>query len=445
MRKLMLIVLGFAVLSSPQRAGAAPPLLPYERFRLDNGLDVIVHEDHSVPVVAVEVWYHVGSRNEVRGKTGFAHLFEHMMFQGSAHVGDDQHFHYVSEAGGTLNGTTNRDRTNYFEVVPSNFLERMLWLESDRMGFLLDTMSKEKLDNQRDVVKNERRQNYENRPYGMAIKTIVENIFPVGHPYHHLTIGDHADLEAASEKDVRDFFRTYYSPNNATLVIAGDVTLDRARELVTKWFGPLANGPQVVRPAAPPLPRIEGERRLTLNDRVSLERLYLVWPSPAIYQVGDAELDVLANVLGGKSGRLYRRLVYELKIAQSVSVEQESQLLGSMFEVQVTAKPGHTAAELQPIIDEELEKLRRLPPTPEELERAKNLIETEHIVALGSANGRAGRLANYSFYTGDPGYLEKDLERWRAVDAESVRRAAEATLTSGRVMLSVVPQPKGVK
>jgi zinc protease len=369
-----------------------------------------------------------------------------MMFQGSRHVGDEQHFRYIAEAGGWNNGTTNRDRTNYLETVPANFLERALWLEADRMGFLLDAMTQAKLDNQRDVVRNERRQNYENRPYGLAPRAIAEALFPLGHPYHFLTIGEHADLEAATLDDVRQFFRRYYSPTNATLVIAGDIDVARARPLVEKYFATLARGPTIARPRPLPLVRLAHEERRVLEDRVALERLYLVWPTPAVFAPDDAELDLLGLALTSKAGPLYRRLVYELRLAQSVTASQDSNLLGSMFQVVVTAKPGHTAAELLPIVDEELARQRAEGLSGPDLERARTLQEANMMYALlpvGGFDGRADRLSYYAYLAGDPGFLDADLARYRRVTPEGVRAAAGRHLGEGRLVLTVRPKSKG--
>lgn len=424
-------------------------LLPYTQFKLDNGLTVLVHEDHTVPVVAVDVWYHVGSRDEVAGKTGFAHLFEHMMFEGSAHVADKMHFKYVQEAGGWGNGTTNTDRTNYFELLPSNFLELGLWLESDRMGFLLTTLTKEKLDNQRDVVRNEKRQNYDNRPYGLAPKAIYENVYPPSHPYHHLTIGEHEDLERATVEDVKAFFRKYYAPVNATLAIAGDVDAATVKTLVEKYFGPLPRALPPDRPQkAPPPPKLTAEKRVQLDDRVALERVWYVWPSPPLFAGGDAELDLLASVLGGKSGRLYKRLVYESRIAQSVEVAQASAPLSSIFQIVVTLKPGHTAAEAQPIVDEEVARARKELVTARELDKAKNEYEAQFVYALMSVGGFGGRadiLNRYDYFAGDAGYIDRDLERYRGATAEAVRDAAQRTLGAGRVVVTVSPKKKEAK
>jgi zinc protease len=430
------------LLLSTSVARAADPL-PFTRFVLGNGLEVIVHEDHTVPVVAIDLWYHVGSKDETPGKTGFAHLFEHLMFKGSSHVADGQLARTMLEAGGWFNGTTNRDRTNYLEVLPSSFLERALWLEADRMGFLVPTLSQEKLDNQRDVVKNERRQNYENRPYGMALKALAEAVFPPTHPYHWLTIGEHRDLEAATLEDVRSFHRTYYTPSNATLVVAGDATPARVRELVERWFSDLPAGPKITRPAPPPLPKLDGEKRIALRDRVSLERLYVVWPSPAQYQPGDAELDLLVQMLGSKSGRLYRRLVHDLQWAQSVSVSQASGLLASTFEIAVTLKAGHTPAEALAVVDEELTRVRDEGVSAAELERARNRYEADFFYALmpvGGFGGRANVLARYAVFLGDAGYWERDLARYRDAKPDEVRTVARQTLGPGRVVLTVSPK-----
>jgi zinc protease len=418
-------------------------LLSFTQLKLDNGLTVLVHEDHTVPIVAVDVWYRVGSRDEVAGKTGFAHLFEHMMFQGSAHVGDDQHFKYLQQAGGWGNATTSFDRTNYFEVLPSNALELGLWLEADRMGFLLQTLTQEKLDNQRDVVRNERRQSYENQPYGMASMSLFENLFPPNHPYHHLPIGAHADLESASLDDVRAFFKRYYAPANASLAIAGDVDTATVKRLVEKYFAPRPS-PSALQEAhaAPPMPRLTAEKRVQLSDRVSLERVYLVWLSAPQFAPGDAELDLLAQILGSKSGRLYKRLVYENRLAQSVQVSQSSQPWASMFQIIVTAKPGHRAAEIVPIVDEEVARVRNELVSAAELERAKNQFESSFfygLMSVGGFGGRADQLNEYSYFAGDPGYLDKDLQRYRDASAESVRAWAQKTMGPGRVVLTVSP------
>jgi predicted Zn-dependent peptidase len=350
------------------------------------------------------------------------------------------HFKYVEEAGGSANGTTNTDRTNYFETLPSNFLETGLWLESDRMGFLLATLTQAKLDNQRDVVRNEKRQNYDNRPYGLAPKAIFENIYPPSHPYHHLTIGEHEDLERATLDDVKAFFKKYYTPANATLAIAGDVDVPTARRLVEKYFASLPSTAAPPKKPMPPQPVLTAEKRVHLDDRVSLERVYVVWPSPPYLAAGDAELDLLANTLGGKSGRLYKRLVYDARIAQTVDAAEASAPLSSLFQVVVTMKPGHKAAEALPIIDEELQRVRNEGITAAELDKAKNHYESDFVFGLMSGERKADALNLYAYFAGDPGFIDKDLERYRAANLDGIKRWAQKTLGPGRVVLTVSPK-----
>ena len=426
-----------AIAAAPPRSDAVK--LPVATFTLKNGLTVLVSEDHAIPVVAVEVLYHVGSKEEKRGKTGFAHLFEHMMFEGSGHVGDKLHFKYIAEAGGTATGTTNTDRTNFFETVPSNYLARALWLESDRMGFLLDTLTQAKLDNQRDVVRNERRQSYENRPYGMVPKALHEMIYPEGHPYRWLTIGEHSDLEAASLEDVKSFFRTWYSPSNATLALAGDVTLADAKQLAQKYFGDLPSRPAPPQASAPKVVLSE-DKRERIEDKVSLERLYLSWPSPPLFAPGDAELDLLATLLSSKSGRLYERLVYRDRVAQSVECYQESAKLGSLFEIVATARPGHTAAEIEKIIDEELRALLGdRPVTAEELGRARNRWEAAFVFGLQGVASRASRIGEYYAMTGRADFLDQDRRRYLTATPAAVERVAREVLGGHKAILTVVP------
>jgi zinc protease len=429
------------------------PPINYTEFTLQNGLRVIFHEDHSTPIVAVNVWYHVGSKNEVPGRTGFAHLFEHMMFQGSLHH-DDDYFVPLQEAGGNLNGSTNTDRTNYWEVVPSNFLELALWLESDRMGYLLDALTEEKLANQRDVVKNEKRQNYDNRPYGLVGAKIAETIYPANHPYHWLTIGSLDDLTAASREDVSDFFRRFYTPNNASLVVAGDINTKEARALVEKYFGPLKRGPEV-KPLNVQQPVIEKEMRLTMDDRVSLPRVYMTWFSVPQWSKDDAAIDTLGTILtGGKGSRLYRSLVYERQIAQDVTAFNNSRELAGQFQITATLKqPGKTAEEraaklkeLEDAINTELEKLKTEPPTAEEMERAYNARESSFIYGLqtvGGFGGKSDQLNMYATFLKDPGYFQKDLDRYRQVTAADVSRVAKTYLTDKRLVLTVMPRPRG--
>src|ERR1700730_9160637 len=342
--------------------------VPYTQFRLPNGLTVILHEDHKVPLVTVNMWCHVGSARERPGRTGFAHLFEHLMFMGSGHVKPGQFDEWLESAGGTNNGSTETDRTNYFINVPSTALELALFLESDRMGYLLESMTPQTVDAQRDVVKNERRQSYENRPYGMADVTLTEMLYPEGHPYHWPVIGYMPDLTAASYDDVVAFFKKYYSPANASLVVAGDINPAQTRALVEKWFSD-------VKPGASPDPMtipgvaLTGVQKKTITDNVQIPRLYLAWLTARHLEPADAALDVVADILaGGKNSRLYKRLVYDMQIAQDVSAFQGSQALSSSFQIVATPRPGHTVEELQKVIDEELVKLQRVDPSAHEVE-----------------------------------------------------------------------------
>ena len=419
---------------------SGPVQIAYETYALPNGLQVILSRDTSVPIVAVNLWYHVGSADEKPGRTGFAHLFEHMMFQGSEHVGDDQHFKLIQEAGGSLNGSTNPDRTNYYEVAPSNFLETLLWLESDRLGFLLPAMTEEKLDNQRSVVQNERRQRYENAPYGLAYETMAAAMYPAGHPYSWTTIGSLADLNAASMEDVQDFFRTYYAPNNASLAIVGDFDPAEAKRLVEKYFGPLPAGPPIERPDPAPV-RLDSAKTLVLEDQVQLPRLYMAWHSPALFAEGDAALDVLGRILAdGKNSRLHRRLVYDEQIAQWVSAYQSSRPLGSQFQIVVQAKPGTDLDRIREIVDGEIARLRTEPPTAREVQRAINNLETDFVQGMQTVLGKADQMNAFNTWTGDPGYVDELLNRYAAVTPEQVHEVVQQYLGDERVVLSVVPQ-----
>ncbi len=424
---------------------AVLPPIKFTQFTLRNGLRVIFHEDHSTPIVAVNVWYHVGSKNEVPGRTGFAHLFEHMMFQGSLHH-DNDYFIPLQEAGGTLNGSTNTDRTNYWEVVPSNFLELALWLESDRMGYLLESLTEAKLANQRDVVKNEKRQNYDNRPYGLVGAKIAETMYPENHPYHWLTIGSLDDLTAASREDVSDFFRRFYTPNNASLSIAGDINPAEARMLVEKYFGPIKRGPEVQK-VAPMRPIMEKEKRMTMEDRVSLPRVYMTWHTEQQYTSNDAPLDQLAFVLaGGKGSRLYKSLVYEKQIAQDVSAFHNSREIAGQFQIAATAKPGVKLEDIEQAIDEEISKLKTEPPTSEEMERAYNARESAFVYGLqtvGGFGGKSDQLNAYATFLNQPGYFQNDLLRYRNVKPADVMTVANGYLTDKRLILTVVPRQKG--
>jgi zinc protease len=430
---------------APRPAAAPEPSIPFEQFRLPNGLNVILSEDHTAPVVGVEVLYDVGSKDERPGRTGFAHLFEHLMFQGTEHLPKGEADRLIEAAGGTSNGSTSPDRTQYWEQVPSNALEQMLFIESERMGWLLPTLDQAKLDNQREVVRNERRQNYEMQPYGTAFKVILENLWPPDFPYHWEPIGSHEDLQAATLQDVREFFRRWYGPGNASLAIVGDIDPRRTRELVERWFGAIPAGAPPAR--TPPVPTpLAAEKRVTLEDDVQLPRLYLAWQSPRDYAPDDAALDILGDVLAsGKSSRLVKRLVMDERIAQSVMAGQQSQSLAGSFLVVATPKPGTDVERLRREIDEEIARIARDGPTPEEMQRARNRIESQVIFALepvGGFGGRASHLNSYYFETGDPGYLAKDLARYRSVGADEVRDAARRWVAHDRrVVLTVVPRP----
>jgi zinc protease len=426
------------------------PKLEFEKYRLANGLEVIMLEDHRLPLVAINVWYHVGPANERPGLTGFAHLFEHMMFEGSKYVGEKAHFQYLEAAGASdINGTTDFDRTNYFETLPSNQLELALWLESDRMGFLLDKLDEKKLKNQRDVVRNERRQSIEGSPYGLVQEALFHQLFPKNHPYYASVIGSHADIEAARLSDVRDFFRLYYAPDNASLAIVGDFDKTQSKFLVEKYFGPIPSGPAVPKVVAS-TPPITSERRAVVTDQVELPRLYMAWITDPVLSQGDAECDLIAKIIGGgKSSRLYRKLVYEKRIAQDVSTYQYSLALGSIFTIESTAKPGIQLEELEKAIDEEIALFRAKGPSDAELEGARNIFESSVIrglETLGGFGGVADRLNQYNHYLGDPGYLEKDLERYARATTESLRQKAESALgTQARVVIHGVPGSKVIE
>ena len=418
--------------------------IPYTRHTLENGLDVLIHEDHGCPIVAVNVWYHVGSKNEKPGRTGFAHLFEHLMFEGSQHY-DKGYFHPLQEAGALLNGSTNADRTNYWEVVPGNAVELALWMESDRMGYLLPALTSAKFDNQREVVLNERRQNYENRPYGFAGMAIVGALYAPDHPYHWMTIGDADDIRAARLDDVRAFFQTYYRPRNASLALAGDVDTDEALAMATRYFGDLDAGDEPPRVEVTPPAALAAERRLRLEDRVELPRLYLSWHSPALFAADDAELDLVAEILAsGKTSRLYRTLVYEERIATEIAASQNSRELGGYFQIIATAAPGRTLAELQQAMSRAIDAFVADGPTPAEMERCLAQAEANFIYRLqtvGGFGGKSDQLNAYNVFVGDPGFFDRDLDRYRHATPASMQRVARQWLRPEQcVSLSVVPR-----
>jgi zinc protease len=414
--------------------------VPYVIDTLPNGLTLIVHEDHSVPVVTTNVWYHVGSGDERPGRTGFAHLFEHLMFMGSQNAPYPQFDRLLEAAGASNNGSTNIARTNYYESGPASSLPLMLWLEADRLGWMLETMDEPKVDLQRDVVKNERRQSYENQPYGMAFENIAAALYPEGHPHSWTTIGSMADLSAASLDDVKEFFRTYYSPNNATIVVAGAVKADSVRALVRQMFGEIPRGPAM--PARPaPAPFAVRDTVVVLEDRVQLPRIYLAWHGVKEYSRDDAALDIAAYVLSGaRNSRLTQALVYDREIATFASAFNSSGRVDGDFRVVANARPGIGLDTLQAIIDAELRRLAAQPPTAREIEQAKNAIEAQFLNRLEFTSAKADQLNSYYYATGEPDFFQRDLDRYRAVTAADVQRVVREYLLGGRVTLSVVPQ-----
>jgi zinc protease len=436
--------LSMAVVARAADPDAVKITIDERTVTLANGLQVVLHEDHRTPIVAVNVWYHVGSKDEPAGRYGFAHLFEHVMFQGSKHVPEDTYFRNLERVGASnVNGTTNEDRTNYFETVPRNRLELALWLESDRMGFLLDHVDQQTFSGQREVVKNERRQNYENAPYGLVVQYVEEALFPAPHPYHHLTIGSPADLDAATLEDVKQFFRTWYVPRNATLVVAGDIDPSAALGLVDKYFGPIPGGAPPPRAPAPSV-GLAGETRLEIEAGVQLGRVVVSWITPPYFEAGDGELDMLARVLSAtKTSRLYKRLVYDDQIAQDVSAQQGSHQLASEFEIVATAKPGHTPEELLAVIDQEVARVVALGIEDGELSRARAAFMASMAFGLEGVGSRANTLNTFVHYTGDAGYLPKDIARYESATAASVREAAARWLAPGKRVVAIVRPTKG--
>jgi predicted Zn-dependent peptidase len=430
---------------SNAKGGPVLPPIKYTQFFLPNGLRVIFHEDHSTPIVGVNIWYHVGSKNETPGRTGFAHLFEHMMFQGFKGY-DLDYVPVIQEVGGAINGSTTQDRTNYWELLPSNFLETALFMEAGRMKGLLEAMTQTKLDNQRDVVKNEKRQRIDNQPYGQATYKITETMYPEGHPYHWSPIGSMEDLSAASLDDVKAFFRRYYVPNNASLVVSGDFNPAEARTLVEKYFGPIPKGEEVMRPQAAE-PKLDREIREQIEDRVQLPRVYMSWHSVPQFSKDEAALDTLSSILGsGKSSRLFKALVYDKQIAQQASAFDATSEIAGLFQIVATPKPGHTLEEIEQAIDAEISKLKAEPPSPEDMERAYNAREAGFIYGLQTVGGFGGKddqLNNYATFLGNPGFFEQDLARYRKVTAADVQRVAREYLTDKRYILSIVPRAAG--
>ena len=435
----MISILVLLLTSLTSTAMAGDLELPHEQYTLENGLTVILHEDHDLPLVQVNIWYHVGSKDELKGRSGFAHLFEHLMFQGSEHM-QGEYFQHLQAVGGRINGTTNGDRTNYFEGVPSEYLPLALWLESDRMGWLTPVLTQEKLDNQRLVVKNERRQSYENRPYGSSWMTLMDAVYPTDHPYEHTTIGSHEDLEAATLDEVKAFFKTWYLPNNATLVIAGDFDPDTAKALVEQYFGEIPSGPEPEPRQDEPFTLSETQVIRQEEAGVPFQKVWIAWPSPPLYAEGDADLDLLSSVLtSGKDSRLNRVLVYEKQIAKSISASQVSRSLTGMYLIQATAAEGHTTDELVAEIDAILGELAEQGPTEDEVSIGVTNWEARFIRGLGSLAARANQLNSYFFHTGDPDYVQEDLNRYLAVTRSSIQDVTTTIANGNRVELHIIP------
>lgn len=430
---------GIAVNASAQGI----PKIKFEKSTLPNGLEVILHEDHSTPVVTVNTWYKVGSGDEKAGRTGFAHLFEHVMFMGSQNVPTGMFDKALEAAGAENNGSTTEDRTNYYENLPSNALPLALWLDADRMGFLLPTMDKAKLDLQREVVKNERREGVDNVPYGRADETILAALYPKGHPYSWSVIGSMEDLGAASLDDVTNFFRTYYAPNNATIVIAGDFNPAEAKRLVQLYFGGIPRGPAMpARPKVAPVV-LAKDTFMVLEDKVQLPRAFYDWPTVRLFDEDDAALDVLASVLAsGKNSRLYKRLVFDMQVAQQVFASQQSSKLAGRFEIDITPKPGQSLAAIDKVVQEELQKLMNEPITERELQRVQNSFRSGFLNRLSSVLGKSEVLNSYNYMAGNPDYVQQDAARYDRVTRADVQRVAKKYLGRPKVVLTVVPEGK---
>jgi zinc protease len=427
----------------PDADAQATPRIQFEKYTLPNGLEVILHEDHSTPIVTVDTWYHVGSGDEQVGRTGFAHLFEHIMFMGSQNVPVGAFDQMLEAAGADNNGSTTEDRTNYYENLPSNALGLALWLDADRMGFLLPTMDLAKLNLQRDVVKNERRQRVDNQPYGRADETILAALYPKSHPYSWPVIGSMADLSAASLDDVKSFFRTYYAPNNATLVIAGDFDPAAVKKLVAQYFGPIPRGPAVKRRATIPVVVIPRDKFIVLEDKVQLPRLFYTWPTVKAFAPDDAALDILALVLANdKNSRLYKKLVYDLQIAQTARAFQESGKLDGKFQVDVTPMPGQKVGDIDKVVKMEISNIIDNGISTRELQRAQNSYKANFLNRLASVLGKADQLNFYNYFVGTPDYVQQDAARYERVTAADVQRVARKYLGKPKIVLTVVPEGK---
>ena len=443
-RSLALLLLVPALLPAQKPAARTAAIsIPFDKYTLPNGLTVVLSEDHTTPTVAVEVEYHVGSKNEVPGHTGFAHMFEHVMFTGSGHVPYGMHDKFTEGVGGQNNGQTYFDWTRYFETDPSNYLETVLWLESDRMGFLLDSLDETKFKAQRDIVENERRQSYDNQPYQRDREVIGLAMYPKGHPYSWPTIGSMADLKAATVEDVKKFFRLYYAPNNATLTIVGDINPAQTRAWVAKYFGDIPRGKPIVRPTVPAV-HLTAEKRLTFEDRVQVPRLFIEWPTVNVHSEDQPALDLLSDILGNsRISRITKALVYDKQVATNVAVYQSPNENVGTFDIIVTPRPGHTLTELETLVDSIVDQFKREGPTADELQRVKAGQELDFVRGLQSNLDKAFELAQDQTFFNDPSHTFRvDYPRTQAVTAADVKRVANKYLTSGRIVLSNVPLGK---
>jgi zinc protease len=447
--RLLLAAGGFFVvaLSSTAHAQVKPATtasinIPFETYKLANGLTVILSEDHSVPRVAVDVWYHVGSKNEKAGRTGFAHMFEHVMFTGSKNVPYGTQDRYTEGVGGFNNGSTTNDRTNYYEEVPSNYLETQLWIESDRMGFLLDKLDEAKFVAQRDIVQNERRQRTDNQPYGRSFEILTAQILPESDPYSWPVVGYMTDLQRATVDDVKEFFRLYYAPNNATLTISGDFKPAQVKAWIAKYFNDLPKGAPIVRPKVTPTVMKAGSRAV-FEDRVQVPRLYLAWPTVGEDNEDDKILDIVSAILSGpRTARITKELVYDKQSAAQVQAAQNTSENNGLYLIQVTPRPNHTLTELEASVDEVLERFKREGPTAEEMQKATAGTEFGFVSGLESVLGKAELLQRGSVFHGDAGYYKKLYAGIKSVTAADVKRVANKYFTKERAVLSIVPMGK---
>ncbi len=414
--------------------------IKYDKYAMPNGLEVILQKNNSLPLVAVNLWYKVGSAREKKGKTGLAHLFEHMMFQGSENVPKEMHFRFIQEAGGTLNGSTSFDRTNYYEKLPSNELELALWLESDRMGYWLKSLDQQKLDNQKNVVYNERLERYDNQPYGLAWEIIISNLYSEGHPYSWSTIGYADDIKGYTLDDVKDFFSKYYSPSNASLVITGDIDIPSTKKLIEKYFGEIHSHEKVSDLVIEP-EKLNSSILIEHKDNVQLERIYFAWHTVKAFDTDDAALDILSDILAGsKNSRLYKKLIYELEIAQDVYAMQFSGKLAGHFMIVATARPGKSLNQLKDLIMNEINLIADEGITKRELKKSKNGIKSGFIYSLQNLDTLADQLNLYNYYLGEPNSFLFDLARYNDVDEKFVARVADKYFKANYIELRIVPE-----